>query len=79
MDQYIFAGAVSLMALVVGLILLYTWHVMRRSLDNRKMRFLERFVMNRGKRAVIEVMSECMDMMPEKIMEAKRAIDEEGM
>ena len=51
----------------------------RRNLDNRKMRFLERFIMNRGKRAVIEVMSECMDMMPEKIMEAKRAIDEEGM
>lgn len=79
MDQYVFAGAVSLMALVVGLILLCTWHGMKRNLDNRKMRFLERFVMNRGKRAVIEVMSECMDMMPEKIMEVKRIIDEEGM
>ena len=75
---YIFAGAVVLTLLVAGIILILVWSAMRSRHEKRQMRFVEKMRMHRCKQIMVDAMSECMDILPDKILEVKQCIDEEG-
>ena len=74
-NPYLFAGAVMIMALIVGLILLFVWNHFCKKQDYRKIRFIEKFVFTKGREAFVETICECMDIMPEKIEEVKKTIE----
>ena len=75
LDIYLFAGAVALMLLIVGLILLAVWNSFKKKQDYRRFKFIEKFVFNKGREAFVETICECMDIMPEKIEEVKKTIE----
>ena len=79
LENYIFAGIILLGLLIVGLILLLVWNSFKKKQDYRKFKFIEKFVFNKGREAFVEMICECMDIMPEKIQEVKRSIDEGGI
>lgn len=68
-------GAILLDMLVVGVVLLLIWHRMQRKAIEKKMRFLEKLILTKGKAAIVQVMSECLDILPEKILEVKQTIE----
>lgn len=75
-EPYILIGLSGLLFLVVGLILLFVWNRMKMRQQGKMKAFLSRDLLLRVKGAVLEALSEGMDLMPEKIMEVKRTIDE---
>ena len=79
MENYIFLGAVGLMVLSIGLILLFVWHSLRMRQQNRMKSFLARDLIHKVKKLMVEAIGDSMDIMPEKIMETKKIIDEGGM
>lgn len=76
-NNFLFAAAVCGMLLLIGCILLIIWGGIRQRLDTRKMRFADK-LLQKGKRAMLDVLCESMDILPEKINEVKRTIDEGG-
>ena len=74
---YILIGSSGLLVLFVGLILLSVWHYMKLRQQSRMKAFLARDLIFKVKRVMVEGLSETMDLMPEKITEAKRILDEE--
>ena len=76
LKMYIFAGSVAVMGLIAGLILLFVWHGLRMRQQNRMKSFLARDLIHKVKRVMVEGTVECMDIMPEKVTEAKRVLEE---
>ena len=76
-QPYILIGSAGLLALVTGLILLYVWHRMKLKQQSRMKAFLARDLIFKAKRLLVEAMAEGMDIMPEKIMDAKRILDDQ--
>ena len=74
---YILIGSSGLLVLFVGLILLSVWHYMKLRQQSRMKAFLARDLIFKVKRVMVEGLAETMDLMPEKITEAKRILDEE--
>ena len=74
---YILIGSSGLLALVIGLILLTVWHHMKLRQQSKMKAFLARDLIFKAKKVMGEGLAESMDMMPEKITEAKRILDEE--
>ena len=77
-NNFVFAAIICGMVLLTGCILLFVWGSIQKGLDNRKMRFADK-MLQKGKRAMVDVLCESMDILPEKINEVKRTIDEGGV
>ena len=77
MNWYSFAGAVSLLIFLIGVALLVLWYVMSMIVRDRQLKDIKQFIREEGKRLIVETMSECMDILPEKILEAKKTIEGE--
>ena len=75
-QPYILIGLTFLLSLLTGLILLAVWHKMKLKQQNKMKAFLARDLIYKVKKVVTEGLMESMDLMPEKIMEVKRTIDE---
>lgn len=76
-QPYILIGSSWLLALIVGLILLSVWHYMKLRQQSRMKAFLARDLIFKAKRLMVEGLAETMDLMPEKITEAKRILDDQ--
>ena len=76
MNWYSFAAVVSVLIIGVGVVLLFIWHLFSMVLHDRKMRHIEQFIKKYGKQILVEATSECMDILPEKIQEVKKNIEE---
>lgn len=76
MDQYLFVGVVFLLWIIAGVVLIAVWAAFKQRLDIRKLRQMERFLMSKGKKLMVDTMCECMDTLPDKISEVKRTIEE---
>lgn len=74
---YILIGLSGLLVLFVGLILLSVWHWMKLRQQSKMKAFLARDLIFKVKRLMVEGLAETMDLMPEKVMETKRILDEE--
>ena len=74
----IYIGISALSLLIVGAVLLWIWGRIRFKLDCRRMKIIEKALIPKGKRAMVEALCESMDILPEKINEVKRTIDEGG-
>lgn len=77
MNWYSFAGAVGLLIFLIGVALLVLWYVMSMIVRDRQLKDIKQFIREEGKRLIVETMSECMDILPEKILEAKKTIEGE--
>lgn len=74
---YILIGSAGVLILCVGLILLSVWHWMKLRQQSKMKAFLARDLIFKAKRVMVEGLAETMDMMPEKIMETKRILDDQ--
>ena len=77
MNWYSFAGAVCLLVFLAGVGLLVLWHVMSMIVHDRQLKDIKQFIREEGKKLMVETVSECMDILPEKILEAKKTIEGE--
>lgn len=77
MNWYSFAGVVSLLIFLIGGALLVLWYAMSTIVRDRQLKDIKQFIREEGKRLIVETMSECMDILPEKILEAKKTIEGE--
>ena len=76
-SYYIFLGVIGLTELVVGLILLFVWSALKTRQQNKFKTYLSRDLVWKVKKAMVDAMSESMDIMPEKVMESKRILERE--
>lgn len=74
MIQYLYAGGV---ALIVGMILLICHHGLKKRRDKDVLQYISHNIIWKVKKAMIEATEECMDILPEKIMEARKTIEGE--
>ena len=77
MDGYALALAIFLTVLLSGSVLIFIWSVVSTSMFDRRLKDIEKSVMKCGKQLIVEATSECMDILPEKILEAKKTIEGE--
>lgn len=75
MNWYSFAGAVCLLIFLVGCGLIVLWTVMNMLIHDRQIKDIENFITKEVKRIIVDTTSECMDILPEKILEAKKTIE----
>ena len=76
-QPYILIATVGLLTLIVGFILLTVWHHLKLRQQNRMKAFLAKDLIFKVRRQMVEAIAESMDLMPEKIMEAKRILDDQ--
>ena len=76
-QPYILIATIELLTLIVGLILLTVWHHLKLRQQNKMKAFLARDLIFKAKRVMVETLAEAMDIMPEKILEAKRILDDQ--
>lgn len=77
MNWYSFAAVVSLLIFVVCAGLLILRDVINTINRDRQLKDIKRFIREEGKKIMVETVSECMDILPEKILEAKKTIEGE--
>lgn len=71
------AGITALLVLAVGLCLIFVSHILKSSREEKIMRFIGRDLVGKVRKMAIDLMSEGMDIIPEKLMEAKRTVEQE--
>lgn len=74
MIEHLYIGGI---ALIVGMILLIIHHCLKKSRDKAVMQCISHNIIWKVKKAMIDATEECMDILPEKIMEAKKTIEGE--
>ena len=74
MIEHLYIGGI---ALIVGMILLICYHGLKKRRDKAVMQYISHNIIWKVKKAMIEATEECMDILPEKIMEAKKTIEGE--
>lgn len=77
MNEYTLGVAIFLTILLSGSVLIFIWSVVSMFIFDRKLKEIEKSVMKCGKKLLVEATSECMDILPEKILEAKKTIEGE--
>lgn len=77
MNWYSFAGAISLLIFLVGCGFIVVWVVLNMIIRDRQIKDVEDFIKKELRRVIVETTSECMDILPEKILEAKKTIEGE--
>ena len=77
MNWYSFAGMISLLIFLVGCGFIVLWMVLNMIIRDRQIKDIEVFIKKELRRVIVETTSECMDILPEKILEAKKTIEGE--
>lgn len=77
MNWYSFAGVVCLLIFLIGVGLLVLWYIMAMIVRDRQLKDIKQFIREEGKKLAVESISECMDIIPEKILEVKKTIEGE--
>ena len=77
MDQSLLLNGLfqGLILLVVGILLILFHYHLKLNLMRAIVDEMEGAFLNKVKKLIIETMSECMDRMPEKILEVKKTIE----
>lgn len=76
-DTISLVAIITAMVLFSGFILLIVHHLLKQSRDRAMMRFISRDMTCRTKKIVLEAMREAMDIIPEKLMQAKNVLEGE--
>lgn len=77
MNWYSFAGTISLLIFLVGCGFIVVWVVLNMIIRDRQIKDVEVFIKKELRRVIVETTSECIDILPEKILEAKKTIEGE--
>ena len=72
------AGIIAVMVLIIGMALLFLYHLLVRIREKEIMRFIGRDLIGKVRKAAADLMNEGMDIIPEKLMEAKRTVEKEA-
>lgn len=71
------AAYIAILILVVGAALIFFNHSLKASREEKMMGFAGRDLVGRMRKAALDLISESMDILPEKLMEAKRTVERE--
>lgn len=72
------AGIIAAMVLTIGIALLFLHHLLVGIREKKIMRFIGRDLVGKVRKAAADLMNEGMDIIPEKLMEAKRTVEKEA-
>ena len=77
MNWYSFAGVIALLIFLVGCGFIVLWAILNMIIRDRQIKDVKDFIKKELRRVIVETTSECMDILPEKILEAKKTIEGE--